>query len=229
MHIAILDDDPQICEYVTIVLNEAGHSTEKFHTATEFKQVALNGSYDFFILDWELPDINGDEILIWLREQLDFNVPILFMTGHDTEQDIVKILQLGADDYMVKPFSDTEMLARIHAIARRTNFAEKPVKAFNINNLEIDFEERRVFAGGQECNLTPKEFDLLRLFTRNLGSLISKDDLLREIWHKNPDAIDTRTVDTHISRLRKKLSLDTDNGWDLKVVYQHGYRLSSLS
>ena len=228
MHIAVLEDDPKQAELVALWLSSSGHTCDLFEMGREFLAAAGSGKYQLFVLDWELPDINGDEVLKQVREKWGYDIPVLFMTARDREEDIVKILQLGADDYMVKPISPMEMLARVQALGRRSNLQSGKQSSIIINNLVLDLEKRTATIDDEERALTPKEFDLIVYLTQHLGTLVTRDELLEHVWKKKGVGIDTRTVDTHVSRLRKKLQLETVDGWKLSVVYQYGYRLDGL-
>lgn len=227
MLIALLEDEQEQAEYVKLWLSSAGYNVDHYSTGSSFKEGIVVKDYDLCILDWELPDINGDIILDWIRNDLGSEVLIIFSTAHNTEADIVKILQLGADDYMVKPINPLEILARIQALTRRLSSTNKKPDNITINNVSLDLERRSVIVDNEICELTPKEFDLAVYLFKHLGNLVSREELLKTIWKINAD-IDTRTVDTHISRLRKKLKLVTSKGWNLNVVYQYGYRLDKI-
>lgn len=227
MRIAILEDDAEQAQHISLWLSTAGHTSEIYGTASDFKKGILNTEYDLYIIDWELPDTNGDVVLDWLRNDLKSDILVLFCTAHDDEEDIVKILQLGADDYMVKPINPLELLARINALARRLPGFKNHPTSLTVNNLSLELDRRTAAVDNVPCNLTPKEFDLAVYLLQHLGSLVSREELLKSIWSIKAN-IDSRTVDTHISRLRKKLQLVENKGWDLNVVYQYGYRLDKV-
>ena len=227
MHIAILDDDPSLAEFVSICLSSAGYSCNIFTNGTDFKSGIQLTSHDLYILDWELPDINGDIILQWLRENYGFQTPVLFLTSHDSEQDIARILQLGADDYVTKPVKPLELLARINALLRRSALSSSKHNFIHINGIYFDLTAHNVTIDQQPCSLTPKEYNLAIYLFKHLGNLITREELLEKVWKTSTD-MNTRTVDIHISRLRKKLRLDEAHGWKLQVIYQYGYRLELL-
>ncbi len=181
-------------------------------------------TYDLIILDWMLPDIDGIRVLDWIRGHIDWPIPVLFVTGKDSETDIVQALDKGADDYMVKPVKRLEMLARIKAISRRTQQQDEEGQALNFGSYTIDLVARTVYLEETPLELTQKEFDLVLFLFRCAGRVLSRGHILESVWGCNPD-LNTRTVDTHISRIRNKLGLKEDHGWQLKAVYQHGYRL----
>ena len=186
---------------------------------------ALNTeSFDVIMLDWEVPDMSGFEVLQWIRENLDWSCPVIFITQRDQEEDVVKALEAGADDYMAKPINRAEMLARINAIHRRNNPPDENETILDIPPYVIDLKKRKIVCDSVEIDLTQKEYELALFILRNVGKVLSRGYLLERVWGRNPD-INTRTVDTHVSRLRRKLNFTKENGWKLTSVYQHGYRL----
>ncbi|MDH5473232.1 MAG: response regulator transcription factor [Gammaproteobacteria bacterium] len=228
MNIAILDDDPSLAEFVSICLSSSGHVCKIFTNGTDFKEKVSQSSFDLYILDWELPDINGDIILKWLRDTYGFQTPVLFLTSHDSEQDIAKILQLGADDYVAKPIKPLELIARISALLRRSSLSSSKHNFININGIYFDLDAHSVTLDQITCSLTPKEYDLAVYMFHHIGHLITRNELLEKVWNTSTN-MNTRTVDIHISRLRKKLLLDEEHGWNLQVIYQHGYRLELVN
>jgi DNA-binding response OmpR family regulator len=156
-------------------------------------------NFDFFIIDWNLPDIGGDEVLKYVREHCGWDVPVIFCTGRTEEDAASDILRLGADDYIPKPIRYMEFMARIHALLRR----RKPRPAtLQYGNIEIDLEGRRIKLAGNEVDLTQREYELALILLRNIGRVLSRDELLTSVWVRDA-GVDTRTVDTHASRLRK--------------------------
>ena len=228
MNIAILDDDPSLAEFVSICLSSAGHTCSIFTNGTDFKNTIPQSNYDLYILDWELPDINGDIILQWLRDTYGFQTPVLFLTSHDSEQDIAKILQLGADDFVSKPIKPLELIARISALLRRSTLAAAKNNFININGVFFDLDAHNATMNNELCQLTPKEYSLAVYMFQHIGHLITRGELLEKVWSTSAD-MNTRTVDIHISRIRKKLLLDIPHGWNLQVIYQLGYRLELLN
>ena len=227
MRIAILEDDPSQADLVRVWLASAGHACHTFHRGREFQRVMTRDSFDLLVLDWELPDVNGDAVLTWVRANVRDNVPVLFATARDSEQDIVKALKAGADDYLVKPLRKHELLARVEALGRRARPQPRTTEAIKIGEFEIDLDRRSVLRSGQPVELTQKDFDLAVFLFRNVGNLVSRGHILESVWGRSPD-LNTRTVDTHVSRLRGKLGLVPENGWRLTAVYQHGYRLETV-
>jgi len=228
MRIAILEDDPAQSDLVRLWLSGAGHICHSFDRSREFMRVLSHDSFDLLVLDWELPDVNGDEVLAWVRANGHERVPVLFTTARDQEQDIVAALKAGADDYLVKPLRKEELLARIGALARRSGGRAAPRAGFRVGEFEIDPDRRLVVRDGAPIELTQKDFDLATFLFRNVGNLVSRGHILETVWGRSPE-LNTRTVDTHVSRLRTKLGLLPENGWRLSAIYQHGYRLEQLA
>jgi DNA-binding response OmpR family regulator len=228
MRVAIVEDDPSQSDLVRVWLAGAGHSCHVFARGREFMRVMARDSFDVLLLDWELPDVNGDAILAWVRANIRDSIPVLFTTARDAEADIVKALRAGADDYLVKPLRKQELLARVEALGRRSRPQPRVSSALRVAEFEIDLDRRLVTRHGAAVDLTQKDFDLAVFLFRNVGNLVSRGHILESVWGRTSD-LNTRTVDTHISRLRSKLGLVPENGWKLTAVYQHGYRLEQLA
>jgi DNA-binding response OmpR family regulator len=224
LRIAIVEDDHDQAEIVILHLEDAGYTCRHFDNAREFMRNISKESYDLVLLDWLLPDIGGDEVVKWMRKELDWYVPVLFLTVRDSEEDIVHGLHCGADDYMVKPIRPRELLARVEALSRRGASSSPTSKTLEVEGFVFDPASKTISHNGTPVDMTHKEFDLAYFMFRNLGRIMSRGYLLETIWGKNSD-INTRTVDTHISRIRSKLGLNKDMGWKLGAIYQHGYRL----
>lgn len=173
-----------------------------------------------------MPDISGTEVLVWLRETVSASVPVLFVTARDSEEDIVYALERGADDYMVKPIRRQEMLARVSALLRRAfPNAEKAVLEYP--PFVIDTTRREITRNEEKIRLRPKEYDLAVVLFRNVGRLLSRGHLQETVWGKASD-IPSRTVDNHVSQVRKKLNLSEETGILVTPVYQYGYRVEKF-
>ena len=227
MRVAIVEDDLSQSDLVRVWLAGAGHSCHVFARGREFMRVMARDSFDVLLLDWELPDVNGDAILAWVRANIRDSIPVLFTTARDAEADIVKALRAGADDYLVKPLRKQELLARVEALGRRSRPQPRVSSALRVAEFEIDLDRRLVTRHGAAVDLTQKDFDLAVFMFRNVGNLVSRGHILESVWGRSSD-LNTRTVDTHVSRLRSKLGLVPENGWKLTAVYQHGYRLEQV-
>ncbi|HND98853.1 response regulator transcription factor [Plasticicumulans sp.] len=227
MRVALLEDDRPQAEMMRTWLVEAGHDVQVFVQGKALVRELGRDSYDLVVLDWMLPDIDGIQVLKWIREHVDWPMPVLFVTGKDEEDDIVQALDNGADDYMVKPVKRMEMLARLKAVSRRAIAQDEGQKILEFGVYTVDLTTRAVLLNGQPIELTQKEFDLTVLLFRGAGRVLSRGHILESVWGRSPD-LNTRTVDTHVSRIRNKLDLRPEHGWQLKAVYQHGYRLEPV-
>ncbi|MBI5040037.1 MAG: response regulator transcription factor [Gammaproteobacteria bacterium] len=227
MRIALLEDDKHQAEVIQVWLQAAGHECLVFPTGMVFKAGLTESRYDLLMLDWVLPDTDGIAVLEWVRATFDWPIPILFVTQMDKEEDVVLALERGADDFMTKPVKPLEMLARITALGRRAHPQTERSEMLEIGDYRLNIHSRAVDLRNERVDLTHKEFDLALYLFRNLGRLLSRAQILESVWDTTAE-LNTRTVDTHISRIRNKLGLQPDNGWKLSAIYQHGYRLERL-
>jgi|TARA_B110000240_G_C13432226_1_gene424262 two-component system response regulator RegX3 len=223
VHIALLEDDEDQSILMQALLEDAGHKCVVYASGKNMTMALLRESYDLLILDWLVPDMNGLEVLKWVRDTLEWKVPVLFITQKEKEEDIVQALQGGADDYMSKPVKRAEMLARIDAISRRVQ------QVTDDDELEfvpytLQRSAKTVKFNGENIEITRKEFELTLFLFRNVGRVLSRGYILETVWGRSAE-VNTRTVDTHVSRLRRKLTISAENGWKLTSIYQHGYRL----
>jgi DNA-binding response OmpR family regulator len=225
MHIAILEDDADQRALLELWVGSGQHTTRGFGRAAEFIEGAKRERFDLLLIDWMLPDGTGADVLQWVRGNLGWGIPIVVVTARDDEATVVAALKMGADDYVVKPPKPMELLARLENVARRVKPGGLPV--LRLGSYEVDIAGHRLSLDGAPITLTQKEFDLSVYLFQNPGKLLSRDHLLNKIWGLNTD-VDTRTVDTHISRLRKKLLLDGSKGWKLTPIYGYGYRFDRV-
>ena len=223
MRIAILEDDPDQLALLERWLAQDGHDVHGYLTGRETMMRAARESFDLFILDWQVPDVPGTEVLQWVRNNISRTVPILFVTVRDSEQDIVFALESGADDYMIKPARQNELLARVHALLRRA-YPREDEKLLSFPPFEIDIQRSEIRRAGARIELTPKEYDLAVVLFRNIGRLMSRGHLQESVWGRAGE-LATRTVDTHVSQVRKKLDLRVETGYRVVPVYNYGYRL----
>ena len=228
MKIALLEDEPYQARLIQTLLEMSGHQCDHFASGEVFFDGVDGVSYGLFILDWELPGMSGIEVLQRIREEFHWKTPVLFTTSRDDKDDIVTALELGADDYMVKPVDHKEMLARISAMARRYSPSAVDTPQMTFGEYLVDSRERKILKNGVAIELTAKEFDLAVCFFKDIGHILTRESLLERVWGINAD-ITTRTIDTHVSRLRKKLGLIPESGWQLSSIYHHGYRLTHAS
>lgn len=204
--IAIVDDEPDILELVTVHLKKAGFGVEGFFDAEGFLEFLDTRTPDLIILDLMLPDMDGFEICKYLKKKERFAIiPIIMLTARTDEIDKVLGLELGADDYVTKPFSIKELVARVKAVLRRQ---EKEVRTGKIEiggTVVVDLEKYEVTVEGDEIKLTPTEFKILRLLSSKKGRVFSRNQILDYLWGQNKTAVLDRTVDVHIKNLRDKL------------------------
>ena len=226
MRIALLEDEHEQAHNIQSILSERGHVCDTFANGQAFLGAVLHRSYDLMILDWQIPDMSGIDVLTNVRAQLNWPLPAIFLTQRDTEEDIVQALDAGADDYLAKPARAAELVARINALARRSN-PESEQSLLRYGPFEVNTHQRSIVLHGEPLNLTDKDFDLTLFLFQNQGRLLTRDMLLERVWGLGRD-INTRTVDTHMSRLRRRLGLNPENGFRIKTIYQRGYRLEAV-
>jgi len=231
MQIGILEDDHDQRNYLTLCLEAQGHELAGFERASQLLRALRERSFDLLIIDWQLPDACGMELTRTLRSEHGWRGLILFITASQGEEDVVHALQHGADDFLAKPIRPAELTARVEALGRRfvtsdTNYLQPKVAISDQYRIEPD--EHTIWCGEEPVALTQREYQLASLLLRHVGELYSRAYLLEMIWGVNGD-ISTRTVDTHVSRLRRKLGLNGSRGLRLKSVYQYGYRLESCA
>jgi len=226
LRIAILEDDPDQLALLTRWLSDSGHDIHGFQLGREIMKIAGRESFDLFILDWQVPDFSGVDVLKWLRENVSERAPILFVTVRDAEEHIVFALQNGADDYIVKPPRRQELLARVSALLRRA-YPREEEKLLSFPPFEIDKTRSEIRRDGVKLELTPKEFELAVVLFRNMGRLMSRGHLQELVWGRSGE-LTTRTVDTHVSQVRKKLDLRPEHGYRVVPIYNYGYRLEQL-
>ena len=225
--IGLLEDDPDISDLLTLWLHGAGYAVRCYRSAAEYRRAQGSATIDLLMLDWMLPDGNGLEVLAAIRASRNSNLPVIFLTVRDSEDDIVCALSGGGDDYVVKPPKQRELLARVAAVLRRHIAERGDDDAYALGPYRIDTRRRRVLVDEREVELTQREFDLANFLFRRHGRIVGREALLAHVWNLGA-AVSTRTVDTHVSRLRKKLELGGERGWRLTAVYQHGYRLEQV-
>ncbi|MGI6324119.1 MAG: response regulator transcription factor [Bacteroidales bacterium] len=202
--ILIVDDEEDLCEILQYNLGNAGYQTEIAHSAEEALKKEIS-DFDLILLDVMMGAMSGFKMADKLRNEMQVNVPIIFLTAKDTENDILTGFSLGADDYIAKPFSINELTARVKAVLKRAlNDKTKNQGKLHFGELEIDTAKKRLIIHDEKVELTKKEFEILKVLIENQGKVFSRDDILAIVWGK--DVIVTeRTVDVNITRLRNKL------------------------
>ncbi len=223
--ILIVEDEEAIADLEKDYLELSGFEVEVTNEGTLGLEKALSGEYDLFILDLMLPGVDGFEICRKIRDEK--NTPIIMVSAKKDDIDKIRGLGLGADDYMTKPFSPSELVARVKAhLARYDRLigsAAEKNKIIEIRGLKIDTTARRVWVNGEEKTFTTKEFDLLAFLAAHPNHVYTKDDLFREIWDMESVG-DIATVTVHIKKIREKIELDTSNPQYIETIWGVGYR-----
>jgi DNA-binding response OmpR family regulator len=221
--ILVIEDEPNIREIVTLYLQRGGYQVHAVDDGRQAQQWLAKQLPDLIIMDLMLPEIDGYELTAQIRTRSD--VPIIMLTSRREEVDRIAGLEMGADDYVVKPFSPQELVSRVRAVLRRTrpmgDDAVEPI--LELGELVIDPNTREVRLGEQVCDLTAREFDLLYLIAANPRRVFSRDQLLDRVWGSS-DFIDPGTVTVHIRRLREKIEADASNPTHIVTVWGVGYR-----
>jgi len=214
MKLLIIEDDRAAASYMEKGLEESGHTVDVAHTGREGLLRAASNDYDILIVDRMLPELDGLKVVQTLRSTGD-NTPVLILSALGEVDDRVKGLKAGGDDYLVKPYAFTELLARLEALGRRhaPPAAEARETTLTYGDLEMDLLSRRVERGGKRIDLQPREFKLLEMLLRNAGQVMTRTMLLEKVWNYSFDP-QTNVIDVHISRLRQKI----DRGFDVPLI-----------
>ena len=221
VHIYIVEDDKNIREIEMFALKNSGYAVEEFENAKSFFSKTAEKVPDLALLDIMLPDMDGLEIVKKLRSRPDtVRIPIILVTAKTTELDKVKGLDIGADDYLTKPFGVMELISRVKALLRRSR-ALQDDKQLVIGDITLDSERREVHVGGELCELTFKEFELLKLLMVNAGIVLHRDTIMSDVWGTDYEG-ESRTLDMHIKTLRQKLG---EAGNMIKTVRNVGYKM----
>lgn len=225
--VMLVDDDLTIIETLQYNLNRHGFETVTFNDGrTALAALSSHESPDLIILDWMLPDMVGPEICKVIRSRA-IEIPILMLTGRAAPADVAEGLTSGADDYLAKPFSTVELMARVQAVLRRVKGGKSKGAAMKlvIGDLVLDEDARRVTKAGKNVDLSPKEFQLLKVLMSNSGKTLSTESLLNQVWGYDFTG-DVKTVAVHVRWLRQKLEADPKNPQLLETVHRSGYRLN---
>jgi two-component system copper resistance phosphate regulon response regulator CusR len=225
MRILIVEDEQKTGDYLKQGLTEAGFVTDLASDGVEGLWLAKEGQYELVILDVMLPGLNGWQVIEGMR-QAGVDIPVLFLTARDRVKDRVKGLELGADDYLVKPFAFAELLARVRSLTRRGHASLEPT-LLQVADLELDLLRRRATRAGKRIDLTAKEFALLALFLRRQGEVLPRSLIASQVWDMNFDS-DTNVIDVAVRRLRAKI----DDDFEIKLIHTvrgMGYVLEAAS
>jgi len=224
--IAFLEDDLEQARMVMQWFEEFGYKCEHFTHAHTLLKRLKDQSFDVAVLDWELPEMSGLEAVKLIRSKYHQNLPILFCSMRDNEADVVLALESGADDYMRKPLLRAELHARLQALLRRSRGGQ-PENIIEHGPYRFDLQNKKAFVNGVLVEMTDKDFEVASCLFDNIGRILSRSFLLETVWGISSD-LHTRTVDVHVSRVRKALGISPESGFRVKTIYQHGYRLEKV-
>ncbi len=222
--ILVVEDEPDMLLGLEHNLKYEGYAVETAATGRAALEAWRRERPDMILLDIMLPELSGLDVLAEIREE-DRDVPVILITAKGMEMDKVRGFALGADDYVTKPFSIRELMARISAVLRRTQGEKEELAGFTFGDVEVDFKRRECRKKGREVQLSYKEFEVLRLLIENRGETVTREQLLDTVWGRDPEEAPTsRTVDTHIANLRRKLEGPRDRNRFIRTVHKVGYR-----
>lgn len=217
--VLIVDDDENISEVIKMYLENSGYDTKVSHNGREAQEFFTQYKPDLVLLDIMLPSVDGIDVLKWIRKQSE--IPVIMLTAKGETFDKVLGLELGADDYIVKPFEPKEMVARVKAVLRRYSVENEDKEVLKFPDLTIDINSYNVTFKGEDIKMPPKEFELLYFLASNKNRVFTREQLLCEVWGYDYPG-DSRTVDVHIKRLREKLH--GGSNWELETVWGVGYK-----
>jgi len=217
--VLIVDDDENISEVIKMYLENSGYDTKVCHNGRDAQEMFTQYKPDLVLLDIMLPSVDGIDVLKWIRKQSE--TPVIMLTAKGETFDKVLGLELGADDYIVKPFEPKEMVARVKAVLRRYNVENEDKEVLKFPDLTVDINSYSVIFKGEEIKMPPKEFELLYFLASNKNRVFTREQLLCEVWGYDYPG-DSRTVDVHIKRLREKLHGGAN--WELETVWGVGYK-----
>ncbi len=224
VQVLIIEDDDRIRPLLMRSLDQRGYAVDSAVTGMQGLQRAIETRPDLVILDLGLPDVDGTQVLTMLRAVSE--VPVIVASARDDDPSLVGCLDAGADDYVVKPYTTAQLEARIRAVLRRTAGGRTPRQSLVVGGLELDVAARRITLDGEPVELSPREFDLLRHLAERAGEVVTKKELLSEVWHQAWGGSD-KTVDVHLSWLRRKLGETAAEPQYLHTVRGVGVRLAA--
>lgn len=227
MRIALADDEKDILSHISFVVKDAGHDVDCFSNGIDLVNALQRETYDVALIDWNMPGKSGLEVVEWAATNLAVPPATILLTSRKEKDDIVRGLEAGATDYIVKPESDAVIRARIEAAGRRSATSEAERQQWR-GAYCVDRLDRSVTLHGEKVQLTAKEFDLAKLFFENLDRPLSRGYLFSRVWGGQAE-LETRTIDMHISRLRSKLQLTPENGFVIRTVFGFGYRMDQYA
>ena len=223
MRIAIADDDPELLEQLSSALEASKHSFDRYRNGAELLTALKRDTYDVVLIDWNMPGASGLDIVTWASANLSPAPAMILLTSRGDKGDVVRGLEAGAIDYIVKPESSEVILARIDAAIRKVRAQDKP-RFEQFGAYRIDRLQETIERDGEAIKLTSKEFKVAELLFDNLNRPLSRNYIFAQVWNGSPD-METRTLDMHISRVRSKLQLRPQNGFAIQTVFGFGYRM----
>lgn len=227
MHIAVVEDEAEYSEYLARLISRSGHVCATFSTGASLLAEVRRETFDLILLDWNLPDILGIDLLKSIRSSQPSSIATIMLTSRNDKQDMTAALNAGADDYIVKPESPEVILARIDAVLRRSQ-PEAAERFYVVDDYEFDQLSSTVTYRGERVTLSVKEFQLALLLFQNPHRALSRNYLMEAIWQSVPD-LPSRTLDMHISKIRSKLQLRPENGYRIVALSGYGYRMERFS
>ncbi|KVF24289.1 response regulator transcription factor [Burkholderia cepacia] len=224
MIVAILEDIVTQAGVVARWLEKAGYETEVRHDGESFVELVRSTRVDVLLLDWDVPGMSGIDVMRWARDSFADALPIIMMTQHDGEDDIVFGLNNGADDYLVKPLRERELIARVSAQARKYYPETQRAKIVEVGKFALDTGTHVATVDGTPVELARREFDLALMLFESVGRIVSKDMMIKHVWGVVDRKYDA-TLATYVSKLRRSLGLRPKNGLVITTIYNYGYRL----
>jgi DNA-binding response OmpR family regulator len=228
MRIAVLDNDRSQADLVSQVLTTAGHTCQVFSSGKDLLGQLRKDAFDMLVFDWNVADMGAVDVLRKAKEKMPAATPMMFLTTSSGEDDIVAGITSGADDYMIKPLRRGELVTRVQALLRRAYPSQNGAEQLTFGKYVFETRPGRLLMDGEVIEVTHKEFYLALLFFRNIGRPLSRAYIHESVWIRE-SVVPSRTMDTHVSRVRNKLQLRPENGFRLVPVYSYGYRLEKLS
>ncbi|MXO90979.1 response regulator transcription factor [Pontixanthobacter aquaemixtae] len=226
MRVAVADDDPEILDQITGMLEGSEHQCDKFQNGQDLIVALKRETYDVVLLDWNMPQATGIDVIEWAGEALKSPPAFILMTSRSGKSDVVRGLKQGASDYIIKPETAEVVIARIEAAGRRLETNQKP-RHNDFGNYKIDRLKETIEVNGETPKLTAREFKVAALFFDNLNRPLSRNYIFLQVWGGNVD-LETRTLDMHVSRIRSKLALRPENGFAIQTVFGFGYRMDAF-
>lgn len=227
MRVALLEDNVDFAQTIIEWLHEDDYEVVHFRSGLEFLKEFPKSKFDLCIFDSVLPDVRGADVMESLKLRSSILPPIVFLTSVSDEEEVVRVIDSGADDYIVKPVSRPMLLSRLNALVRRIVNKKNEITVLDFDDMKVDLAKRKITIDGSGIKLTDKEVDLACYFFRNMGVLLSRGHLMNVVWGSSSD-VETRKVDVHVSHLRSKLKLVPERNWKLSSIYQQGYRLERI-